>query len=342
MNALVTGGAGFSGAHLVRALLARGDDVAVLDTHAGPATTALTAAGARVHVGSVVDPDAVRRAMTGREVVFHLASAFRDIYAPDAVYWQVDVEGTRTVLEAARGLGVRRVVHVSTQGVHGIVRNPPGDEDSPIAPRDSYCEAKRHSERVCHEFIAQGMDVVVVRPTSIYGPGDTHGWLKLFRTVATGWFVIVGHGNTLNHPLYVDNLVDGLLRAGEVPHAAGRTYLLGDAHTTTLNELVRLVAETQGVHLRTVRFSSYRLAWLVAAGVEAAYKPFDAQPPIFRRRLSWYRTERAFRIDRAVAELGYAPRVELREGLARTAAWYESQGLLRSRADGTVASGARP
>jgi nucleoside-diphosphate-sugar epimerase len=330
MNVLVTGGAGFTGRHLVKRLLADGDHVTVLDLPGAIAPDG-ELAGVKMVLGSVTDAKVVASAAVGQDVIYHLASAFRDIYAPDEVYRSVDVDGTRRVLEAAAQAGVRRVVHVSTQGVHGSIDDPPGDENTPIAPRDYYCLAKYHAEQVCREFIDQGADIVVVRPTSIYGPGDTHGWLKLFRMVQKGRFLMIGSGRTMNHPVFVENVVDCLQLAASVPEARGRTYLAGDAETTTLDHLVRLVAVTLGVELRILRFPSYRLAWLGAAAVEFACKPLGIAPPIFRRRLSWFRTNRAFRIDRARRELGYTPRVGLREGLARTAAWYREQGLLEAR-----------
>lgn len=339
MNILVTGGTGFTGRHLVSRLLSEGHRVTVLDLERTAVAGELEREGARVMFGSVTDADAVDAAAQGQHQVYHLASAFRDIYASNEVYWNVDVEGTRRVLESSFRAGVSRVVHVSTQGVHGSVRNPPGDEDSAIAPRDYYCEAKVHAERVCHEYIERGHDIVIVRPTSIYGPGDTHGWLKLFRMVEKGRFLMIGDGRTMNHPVYVENVVDCLQLAAAAEEAKGRTYLAGDAEPTTLNRLVELIAETLDVDLRMLRFPSYRLAWLGAASIEFACKPIGVTPPIFRRRLSWFRTNRAFRVDRARRELGYEPRVGLREGLARTAAWYRDQGLLngsRSQNGGTA------
>jgi nucleoside-diphosphate-sugar epimerase len=328
MNILVTGGTGFTGRHLVSRLLSEGHRVTVLDVGQTPVARELECAGARLVRGSVTDAATVDHATAGQDLVYHLASAFRDVFASNDVYRDVDVEGTRRVLDASFRAGARRVVHVSTQGVHGSIRNTPGDEDSAIAPRDSYCEAKYLAERVCREFIDRGEDVVIVRPTSIYGPGDTHGWLKLFRMVQKGRFLMIGDGRTLNHTVFVENVVDCLQLAAAAPHARGRTYLVGDDEATTLDRLVRLIAETLDVDLRMLRFPSYRLAWLGAAGVEFACKPIGVSPPIFRRRLSWFRTNRAFRIDRARRELGYEPRVGLREGLARTAAWYREQGLL--------------
>jgi nucleoside-diphosphate-sugar epimerase len=330
MKCLVTGGGGFSGLHLVDGLLARGDEITALELEGGEAVDHLERKGVRVVRGSVTDRDTVDAAVRDQEVVYHLASPFRQIYAPDSVYWNVDVEGTRNVLEAARAHGVRRVVHVSTQGVHGSLRETPGDENSPVSPNDYYCQAKAEGERVCQEFIDAGMDITIVRPTSIYGPGDTHGWLKLFRMVQKGRFLMIGSGQTLNHPLYVTNLADALIAAADSPNARGRTYVIADAEAVTLNGLVRAVADALDTRVTILRFPSYRLAYAAAAVIEAAFKPFGGSPPIFRRRLSWFRTNRSFSIDRARRELGYEPAVDLREGLRRTAEWYREQGLLNA------------
>ncbi len=328
MKTVVTGGTGFAGSHLVRRLLGQGHEVTSLDLRPGEVDEELRAAGARLIQGSVTDPAAVREATAGAEVVFHLASAFRDIHAPDEHYWNVDVIGTRTVLEAARDAGVRRVVHCSTQGVHGTLARTPGDENSPIAPRDYYCYAKYEAEKVCEEFIASGMDVVIVRATSIYGPGDTHGWLKLFRMINKGRFVMIGSGKTYNHPVYVENLVDAFVLAAETPEARGRIYLAGDDRAVTLNELVEAVAATLGVQVRILRFPWYRGAWYLASVAELVSRPLKIEPLIFRRRLTWFSTNRAFSIAKAQQELGYRPAVSLAEGLARTAAWYRERGLL--------------
>ena len=328
MRILVTGGTGFVGSHLVRRLLARGHQVTTLDRSAGLFDAELRSLGATMISGSVTDFMDVDRAVTGQHLVYHLASPFGDLLQPDAAYWAIEVDGTRNVLEASRRHGVRRVVHCSTQGVHGIIAEPPGDEDSPIAPRDYYCCSKAEGEKVVRDYLAQGMDIVIVRPTSVYGPGDTRGWLKLYRMVAKGWFLMIGDGSTFNHPVYVDNLVDLFELVAVAPRAKGRTYLAADQEPVTLSELVSSVAAAEGARVRIVRFPWYGAALLVASTVESVSRRFGFQPPVFRRRLSWFKTNRAFRIDRARDELGYTPRVGLQEGLRRTAQWYRQQGYL--------------
>ncbi|HUR96223.1 MAG TPA: NAD-dependent epimerase/dehydratase family protein [Gemmatimonadales bacterium] len=328
MKVLVTGGTGFVGSHLVRRLLSRGHEVTTLDRSPGLFDDELRSLGATMLSGSVTDSGDVDRAVAGQEVVYHLASPFGDILEPDAAYWAIEVDGTRNVLEAAQRSGVRRVVHCSTQGVHGIITEPPGDEDSPIAPRDYYCYSKAEGEKVVRDYLARGMDIVIVRPTSVYGPGDTRGWLKLYRMVAKGWFLMIGDGRTYNHPVYVENLVDLFELVSVAPQARGRTYLAGDDEAVTLSELVGSVAAAEGSRVRIVRFPWYGAALMAASAVEAIGRRFGFKPPVFRRRLSWFKTNRAFRIDRARSELGYTPRVGLNEGLRRTATWYRQQGYL--------------
>jgi nucleoside-diphosphate-sugar epimerase len=332
MKALVTGGSGFTGVHLVQALVNRGDEVTVLDISAGDSLDIepLKAQGVKFIAGSVTDAEQLRKAVHGQEVIFHLASAFRDIHQGAPLFQKVDVEGTRRLLDAARSAGTRRVVHCSTQGVHGSLPagQVPGNEESPFAPIDYYCEAKVAAEAVCERYIAAGMDIVNVRPTSIYGPGDTHGWLKLFRMCKKGRFLMLGSGKVFNHPVYVENLVEGFLRAADVPEARGRTYLLGDDQYVSLNALVRLIGKVLGTKVRLYRFPSYRAVHALAYAMEIASKPFNYEPPLFRRRLTWFSTNRAWDITRARTELGFQPRISLEEGLTLTHKWYYDRKLL--------------
>ena len=332
MKILVTGGSGFTGLHLVRALVARGDDVTVLDITDGDPLDAgpLKSQGVRFIIGSVDDQDKLAEAMPGQDIVYHLASAFRDIHEGAPLFQRVDVEGTRRLLIAARQAGVRRVVHCSTQGVHGSLPagTVPGDEESPMRPIDYYCEAKVAAEAVADAFIAEGMDIVNIRPTSIYGPGDTHGWLKLFRLCKSGRFLMLGSGETVNHPVYVGNLVDALLLAADAPEARGRTYLIGDDRYVSLNELVRLIGKVLGSDVRIYRFPWYTPVYLLAYLMELVSRPFDYEPPLFRRRLTWFMTNRGWDISRASSELGYRPSVGLHQGLRMTKNWYEERGLL--------------
>ena len=135
IQCLVTGGTGFTGSHLVRRLLERGHEVSVVDSSKGLFWEELEQLGARISLGSVTDKAVMDRLVAGNEVVFHVAAAFRGVSLPHKVYWEVNVEGTRNILDASLRQGVRRFIYCSTEGVHGHIKNPPADESAPIAPK---------------------------------------------------------------------------------------------------------------------------------------------------------------------------------------------------------------
>jgi 2-alkyl-3-oxoalkanoate reductase len=328
MKVLVTGGTGFTGTALVRRLIEAGHAVVALDNKAGLASDALQTMGAQVHIGSVTDPTAVAACMEGVEVVFHLAAAFRELNVPESLYDEVNVQGTRNVLEAAHRAGVRKFVYCSTCGVHGNVENPPADEDAPIAPADYYQRTKYLAEPIVLEYQAKGMPTVILRPAAIYGPGDPERFLMIFRRVTRGSFPMFGTGRTTYHPLYVENLVDAFMLAMAPGRGDGRAYLIADERYYSIEDIVRAVGRALDI---PVKIHHFPVMPLVVAGhiVEAVCRPFGIAPPIFPRRVDWYRQNRAFDITRAKRELGYVPKVGLDEGLRRTAAWYLDQGYIR-------------
>jgi nucleoside-diphosphate-sugar epimerase len=327
MRILVTGGTGFTGKALVRRLLDLGHEVVALDYKEGLRTAELREWGAEVVLGSVTDKDVVRHAVEGAEVVHHLAAAFREMNVPDSHYWRVNVQGTRNVLEAALATGARKFVYCSTCGVHGNIDHPPGGEDAPIRPADYYQRSKYEAEPLVRAFHQRGLPSVILRPAAIYGPGDPERFLMIFRRVARGTFPMFGDGRTCYHPLYVDNLVDAFVQAMADGVGDGEAYLIADGQYLPIEELVKRVARTLGVD---VRIPHYPVWPVIAAGhvVEKACRPFGVTPPIFPRRVDWYRQNRAFRIDKARRELGYEPKVEIDEGLRRTAEWYRREGYL--------------
>ena len=324
---LVTGGTGFTGTHLVRRLLSRGHDVVVLDKSRGLFFDELNQLGARIHLGSITDRKLVHELVEGVDLVYHLAAAFREVNVPRTSYWEVNVEGTRNVMLASRESGVSGVIYCSTQGVHGHVSVTPGNGNSPITPADYYQLTKYEGEIVAREYASDDFKVIILRPTAIYGPGDPGRWLMLFKLVAAGRFLMFGDGQAHYHPVYIDNLIDAFELAGSGGANSGEAYLIGDSHYYSLNDLVKSVAEAAGgsVNIRHLPFAPL---WLAALVTELIFAPTRRDPPIFRRRVDWFRQNRAFDISKARKHLNYQPRVGLMDGLRRTASWYRQHGYL--------------
>jgi dihydroflavonol-4-reductase len=327
VRSLVTGATGFTGGHLARALVARGDAVSALVRNESPAATALAQAGIVLVRGDVRDPAALAAATADVDVVYHVAAIYRQAGVPDENYRAVNATAVKEIVEAAARAGVRRVVHCSTVGVHGDIAHPPANEDAPLDPGDIYQVTKLEGENLARDAGARlGIEVTIVRPTGIYGPGDRR-LLKLFRGVARRRWVTLGAGDIYYHLTFIDDLVEGFHLCATHPAAANRTYILAGGEVTTLNALVALVAEGAGVPVPTLHLPAWPFR-AAGAACEAVCAPLGIEPPIYRRRVDFFTKSRAFDITRARREIGFAPRVGLRDGIRRTLDWYREHGWL--------------
>jgi nucleoside-diphosphate-sugar epimerase len=323
---LVTGATGFTGGHLVSHLVRGGDTVRAL-VRAPDRARSVAESGAELAAGDLTDAGSLRRAVAGIEVVYNIAALYRDAGLPAGAYRAVNADAVGTIVEAAREAGVRRVVHCSTVGVHGDIEHPPADEDAPLRPGDVYQETKVLGEQIGREAAARtGVDLVIARPTGIYGPGDRR-LFKMFGAIARGRFVMLGPGRNFYHLTFIDDLCRGFHLCGTVPAAAGRTYILGGGEVTTLADLVTLTADVAGRGGPRLRLPVWPV-WLAGAACEAACRPVGISPPLYRRRVDFFRKSRAFDISRARRELGYAPATGLREGIGRTLEWYREHGWI--------------
>ena len=328
MRVLVSGATGFTGGHLARSLARRGIAVRGLVRPASRARAdALVEAGIDVVPGDLTHEASLGPACDGVETVYHIAATFRTAGQQDATYRAVNAQGTRALLDAAQRAGVTRFVHCSTVGVHGHVERPPANEDAPLAPGDIYQKTKLEGEQLARAAGCSGsMEVVVVRPAGIYGPGDTR-FLKMFRGIAKRRFPMLGAGTVCYHLTYIDDLVEGFRLCGESPTAAGRTYILAGPRYTSLNELVRVIADELDAPPPRWRFPVWPVR-VAGALCEGACVPLGVEPPLYRRRVDFFTKNRAFDAARARRELGFAPTVDLVDGVRRTAAWYRRQGWL--------------
>ena len=326
MRVALTGASGYAGGHILKRLLARGDSVKAL-VREGSVTPSLTSSGAEIIRGVLGNADDAQRLVQGCDAVMHIAAVYRTAGHPDSYYREINVEGTRRLLEAAAEAGVRRFVHTSTVGVHGDVTNPPADESAPIAPSDIYQESKAEADALAREFgRAHGLEVVIVRPGAIYGPGETR-LLKVFRSIARGRYAVVGKGTPHYHLVYVDDLVDGFLLALDRPEAAGETFIIAGPRSVSQDEFAREVAAATGGSVWPFHIPAWPIQRLGDI-VEAICIPLGLEPMVHRRRVDFWVKNRSFSIEKARRLLGYAPKVDSIEGINRTARWYRENGWL--------------
>ena len=306
-KALVTGGAGFIGSNLVRALLERGDEVRVLDNFSSGYRQNLEQLEVELVEGDLRSYERVATAVKGVEVVFHqgaLPSVPRSIQDP-LTSSAVNVEGTLNVLLAARDAGVRRVVFASSSSVYGNAPGMPRQEAQAVAPLAPYAVSKLAAEQYC--MVANrvfGVEAVALRYFNVFGEHQDplSGYAavipKFIRLLLDGERpTIFGDGETSRDFTHVENVVEANLSAAVAPAAAGRVMNVAIGHAHTLNELVRTLARL----------------------LDSDLEPDYAAPRAGDVR------ESVADVSLARELIGYEPSVDLEEGLERTIAWIVEQ-----------------
>lgn len=327
MKLFITGATGFTGGHLARTLVAQGHELRAM-VREGSDTSGLDHPSIEVVRGELTELQDVRDAMAGCEKAYHIAAVFRTAGHPDSYYHDINVGGTDNVLAAARHHGLERVVHCSTGGVHGHIADPPCDEDGAIHPGDIYQTTKLEGERLVLKAAEDGQRVSVFRPASIYGPGDLR-LLKLFKMVHTGKFRMIGPGKVHFHLVYIDDLVDGIIRCGTRDEALGEVFILAGPKSVPLTKLVDLVADAVDAPAPKGSIPVWPVM-TAAALCEMVCVPLKIDPPLYRRRVAFFTKHREFDCTKASKLLGYKPKVGPRAGIESTAKWYFDNQFLEN------------
>jgi nucleoside-diphosphate-sugar epimerase/2-polyprenyl-3-methyl-5-hydroxy-6-metoxy-1,4-benzoquinol methylase len=286
--------------------------------------------GITVVEGSVTDPEAVARACDGVTVVYHLAAAQHEANVPDKHYYDVNVEGTRNMLQAAVGSGVLRFVHGSTIGVYGFSRNGPVHDDSPLQPDNIYGVTKLEGEKIVRQFFDQ-LPISIVRISETYGPGDRR-LLKLFNGIQKRRFFHIGGGRNLHHLVYVDDLIEGLRLAATEPIAVGNTFVMAGSRAVTTEEMIASICKATNVGVPRLHIPLWPLM-SIAVVMERVMQPLGMQPPLHRRRMNFFVKSFEFSCDNARRLLKFQPQIGVDEGMRRTYGWYQEMNLLPSNPD---------
>ena len=329
MKVLITGGTGFIGSRLALRSMERGHDVVILGQVNNPAEEQncqlVESKGAKVVLGAVTDKKLIASCTEGTELVFHLAAAQHEANVPDQHFWDVNVEGTRNLLEASVQHGVKRFVHGSTIGVYGEAMEGEIDEQTALKPDNIYGVTKREGEGLALSFCDQ-IPVSVVRISETYGPGDRR-LLKLFKAIQRGAFFMIGRGDNMHQLIYVDDLIDGMYQAAEEDSAIGEIFVLAGREVLTTQQMVTTISEVLGARPR--RWHAPLWPFYVAAVLmEKTLRPLGIQPPLHRRRLNFFIKSFYFSQAKAARILDFHPRRDFREGVTLTAEWYRQSGLL--------------
>ena len=310
---LITGGAGFLGINLARYLLARGHVVTSLDVadFDHPERDRV-----RIVTGDIRDRAAVERALDGAGIVVHCAAAL-PLYPPAEIY-SVDIDGTRTVLEASHARSVERFIHVSSTAVYGIPDHHPLLETDPMRGVGAYGQAKVLAERLCLEYRNRGMCVPIVRPKSFVGPERLGVFALLYDWASDGrGFPMIGRGDNRYQLLDVEDLCEAIYLTATIdPARANDTFNIGAKVFTTMREDYQSILDYAGFGKRVRGLPATPVIWTLR--VLEALK----LSPLYRWVYETAATDSFVSSEKAERVLGFAPKYSNKDALIRNFTWY--------------------
>ena len=319
---LVTGASGFIGKRVARELMLR--NVRVRALVRDPAKAAdLAAAGAEMAIGDMTDPASLEGAVRGCQAVLHFAGATND-FQPRSHYERVNVEGTRILAEAALKEGVERFVDISTVWVYGLRSGPGVCETSPCRESGhSYADTKLEAERVVRRLVAEkGLPAIILQPSEVYGPGDRNWTERPLELIRSGRMILADRGRGLTQPVYIDDLVQGILAAVENGRV-GETYVLCGPEAVTFREYFMHFARMAGK--KRLPSVPGRLALATAATAEWLARRFRRQPVFTRQEVLATMATTSYDGGKAGRELGFVPKTTLAEGMRRIEEWLRTE-----------------
>jgi nucleoside-diphosphate-sugar epimerase len=326
MEILITGGNGFLGRNLVLALQERGDSVRVLASFRG-STFWLEQRGVTIFRGDIRDSEVLTAAMRGADAVFHLAAMIR-VWGAIQDSYAVNVTGTENVCRVALAAGVRRLVHISSAMVYNMAIGRPVTEDEPLEPLDEpYSMTKAEGDKLVQRMTAEDhLPAVIIRPGTLLGPGDHLNFGRTADRMRAGKGIIVGSGNNAVPFVYIADVVQALLLALDNERAVGQVYNIGNDQPLTQEQFLSAIAQEIGVappHIHVPYYLMYTAAY--TAERVATLSGSRIPPAVTRHGVKIFGADSRLSIDKARRDLGYAPQVPLREGVRRTAIWYQQQ-----------------
>jgi dihydroflavonol-4-reductase len=322
MKAFVTGASGFIGSHLIDHLLREKWSISAL----GHQSKITREDSIEVIQGDICDSDTYLKTLKGTDVLFHLAAALGASLINKEEFYQINVLGTANLLEAAEEAGVSKIVHLSSAGVFGSLRkNEVATEIYPTNPISNYDKTKLEGEKIALQKAKEGMDIIVIRPGWVYGPGDRRTF-KLIRVINNKKFLLVSKGRRWQTPIHIMDLIEGIFLCSK-QGKKGEIYHLSGGEVLSVREIVETIATLTGRRIPPLRLPLLPVkftAWIL----EKLLTPLKIEAPLTPGKLSFFIHPKPLAIDKAKREIGFSPQINFREGMATTFDWYKKNNWL--------------
>jgi len=327
MRILITGATGFMGVHLVRKLAEKGNKCRCLVRQSSDIEMIRDIKDIEFVVADICNENTLKDAFKDIEIVIHLAA---QLGSPEVTYeqfYEVNVKGTKNVLEAAYKARVKQVIFCSTPGVQGKGIEQ-SIEDLPYSPPYDYEKTKMEAEKIIFSYHRKRKDFVttIIRPDFVYGPND-YRRITLYKAIKEKKFFVLGNGKNVVQPTYIDDAVEGILLVLDNPIAFGEVYNIAGPCPITINEYAKEIASALGVKLPLIKIPK-NLAYIVAFCVEKLYPLIGKKVMITRRRVEFLTLDHGSDTSKAKAHLGYNAEIDFSEGIKKTVNWLAMQNFI--------------
>ena len=329
MNVLVTGATGLLGSHLIEELLLRHEQIRALVL---PSESAEKLTRQRVEVvrGDITDASTLAPAVKDIDTVFHLAGMM-GVDRPLADYRLVNVAGSENLYKAALAAGVRRFIHTSSHTVYGLGHGRFLTEEDVLRPDpDPYSISKAEGDHLMRRLmLTSPMETVIIRPGTFFGPGDRLHFGRMAQKVKDGKGVIIGRGDNALPFCYVTDVVQGFLLAADHPNAPGEVFNISNDHPLTQQEMYNAIADAVGGKRPTRHLPYYPTYYGSIIAEKVVARVTRTKPVVTQLGVMMFGSDNRHSVEKARRELGYAPRVDLYEGIQLAAEWFNAGGMER-------------
>ncbi len=327
MKVLITGATGLLGSHLIQELQGRGEQIRALVLPIENATK-LTAQGVEVVRGDITDASSLRPAVQDIDLIFHLAGMM-GVHRPIADYRLVNVTGSENLYKAARVAGVQRFVHTSSHTVYGLGYGRFMTEGDPLRPNaDPYPQTKAEGDRLIRRLMLKSeMETVIVRPGTFFGPYDHLHFGRMAQKTKDGKALLVGRGTNALPFCYVTDVVQGFMLAAYHKNAVGNVYNITNDRPLTQQEMYNAIADAVGGKRPTLHLPYLPIYYgsLVAERIVAPLT--HTKPVVTELGALMFGSDNRHSVEKARHELGFEPKVSLRDGIALAAEWFNNGGM---------------
>ncbi len=328
MKVLITGATGLLGGHLIKELQARGEEIRALVLPVENADK-LVEQGVEVVRGDITDASTLGPAVENIDLVFHLAGMM-GVWRPLSDYRLVNVTGSENLYKAAQKAGVRRYVHTSSHTVYGLGYGCFMTENDPLKPDpDPYSLTKAEGDRLMRRLMLNSeVETVILRPGTFFGPGDRLHFGRMAQKVKDGKGLILGKGDNALPFCYVTDVVQGFLLAAYHENAPGNVYNITNDRPLTQQEMFDTIADAVG-GVRPTLHLPYLPIYYGATVAEWLFNTahIKVKPPATQLGAMMFGSDNRHSVEKARKELGFEPKVDLREGIRLSAEWFNAGGM---------------